>query len=68
MTGELMEQVAECATDLFGSAALAKGTPGATGDGLFERALRLAIMFVVGGGSNEIQHNIIATAGLGLPH
>jgi len=36
------------------------------GDGAFEHGLRLSIMYVVGGGTNDIQRGLIAR-GLGLP-
>ena len=39
------------------------GTPGG---GAFEYELRLSIMYVVGGGTNDIQRGLIAR-GLGLP-
>ena len=68
VTGEMMESVNELALDLLGpAAALSDGAEGAILHGAFERNLRLAIMYVIGGGTNEIQRNIIATMGLGLP-
>jgi hypothetical protein len=39
---------------------------GAPANGLIEEILRLSIMYVVGGGSNEIQRSLIAGRGLGL--
>ena len=47
-------------------AALGAEVPGVPGHGVFERALRTSPMFVIGGGTNDIQRAIIAR-GLGLP-
>jgi alkylation response protein AidB-like acyl-CoA dehydrogenase len=43
------------------------GEPGALADGLLESAYRLAMVNTFGGGVNEVQRDIIAMAGLGLP-
>ena len=40
---------------------------GDVADGLVGQLLRRSIMMVVGGGSNEIQRNVIALRGLRLP-
>jgi alkylation response protein AidB-like acyl-CoA dehydrogenase len=44
-----------------------RGQPGALADGLLESAYRLAMVNTFGGGVNEVQRDIIAMAGLGLP-
>jgi alkylation response protein AidB-like acyl-CoA dehydrogenase len=36
-------------------------------DGRFERSYRYTVVDTIGGGASEIQKNIIATRGLGLP-
>jgi alkylation response protein AidB-like acyl-CoA dehydrogenase len=43
------------------------GEPGALFGGLLEQAYRAAVTLTFGGGVNEIQRDIIAAAGLGLP-
>ena len=43
------------------------GQPKALADGLLESAYRLAMVNTFGGGVNEVQRDIIAMAGLGLP-
>jgi alkylation response protein AidB-like acyl-CoA dehydrogenase len=43
------------------------GEPGALFSGLLESAYRLAMVNTFGGGVNEVQRDIIAMAGLGLP-
>jgi alkylation response protein AidB-like acyl-CoA dehydrogenase len=44
-----------------------KGQPGALFGGLLEQACREAVTLTFGGGVNEVQRDIIAIAGLGLP-
>ncbi|MEU7874483.1 acyl-CoA dehydrogenase family protein [Dactylosporangium sp. NPDC049140] len=62
--GELAEQFGEAMLDILGpQAALSGDVPGG---GAFEYGLRLSIMYVVGGGTNDIQRGLIAR-GLGLP-
>ncbi len=64
---ELAQSVCESALDLLGSVALlGQGASEVPADGDIELLLRSTIMYVVGGGSNEIQRNIIAQRGLGL--
>jgi 3-oxocholest-4-en-26-oyl-CoA dehydrogenase alpha subunit len=54
--------------DVVGSAAyLEAGTSGATLAGRLERAYRSNIIFTFGGGTNEIQRDLIAMIGLGMP-
>jgi alkylation response protein AidB-like acyl-CoA dehydrogenase len=55
--------------ELFGAAgALRDGSPGAVLRGRVERMYRTALIMTFGGGTNEVQRDIIAMAGLGLPH
>lgn len=64
---ELAQALCETGLDLVGGAALLGGDAGdAPVDGLIEEILRLSILYVVGGGSNEIQRSMIAIRGLGL--
>jgi len=44
-----------------------RGTPGAVLNGVLEQAYRSAVILTFGGGVNEIQRMIIATAGLKMP-
>ena len=50
-----------------GGAQVRTGSPGALLAGRIERAHRGALILTFGGGTNEIQRDIIAAAGLGLP-
>ena len=43
------------------------GSPGAVIKGRVERAYRGALILTFGGGTNEIQRDIIAMVGLGMP-
>ncbi|HEY6641288.1 acyl-CoA dehydrogenase family protein [Povalibacter sp.] len=64
---ELSQALCESALDMLGAATLlSQGAPDVPADGEIELLLRTSIMFVVGGGSNEIQRNIIAQRGLGM--
>lgn len=64
--GELAEDFGRGVLELLGpGAALGADAAGALGGGVFEQALRTAPMFVIGGGTNDIQRAIIAR-GLGL--
>jgi len=65
--GELAEAFGEAMLDILGPrAALSGEVPGTPGGGAFEYGLRLSVMYVVGGGTNDIQRGLIAR-GLGLP-
>ncbi|WP_170234987.1 acyl-CoA dehydrogenase family protein [Croceicoccus sediminis] len=65
---ELSQRLTETAIDIFGPAAMLDSpSDGAVADGLIGQLLRRSIMMVVGGGSNEIQRNVIALRGLHLP-
>ena len=52
---------------LGASAVVRSGSPGAVLAGRIERAHRAALILTFGGGTNEVQRDIIAAAGLGLP-
>jgi alkylation response protein AidB-like acyl-CoA dehydrogenase len=43
------------------------GSPGAALKGRLERFYRMSLVLTFGGGCNEVQRDIIAMAGLGLP-
>ena len=54
--------------DIVGSSAyLEEGTVGAELSGRLERAYRANTIFTFGGGTNEVQRDIIAMIGLGMP-
>lgn len=55
--------------EILGSAGLVQAdSPGATLQGRVERAYRSSLVLTFGGGTNEVQRDIVAMAGLGLPH
>ena len=65
---ELMERLSETAFDLLGpGATLTEGAQGALCDSVFEYGVRDALLYTIGGGTNEIQRTLIALRGLDLP-
>jgi hypothetical protein len=65
---ECGKRVANTALDLMGpEGALRAGEEGAPLGGRFERSYRYTVVDTIGGGTSEIQKNIIAGRGLGLP-
>jgi alkylation response protein AidB-like acyl-CoA dehydrogenase len=65
--GELAEEFGEAVLDLLGpQAALAEPHDGSPIPATLEYELRLSLMYVIGGGTNDIQRGLIAR-GLGLP-
>jgi alkylation response protein AidB-like acyl-CoA dehydrogenase len=64
---QLLEDFSEAALRIFGPvAALGEDVPDVPGRGAFEYNLRYSIMQVVGGGTIDIQRNLVARS-LGLP-
>lgn len=63
---ELTQQVARELLDVVGQPGLRKGS-GAPLKGELETAYRFAVINTFGGGANELQRDIIAMAGLGMP-
>jgi len=62
------QRLANAALDLMGhDGQLKPGEPDAQLDGRFERSYRYTVVDTIGGGTSEIQKNIIAQRGLGLP-
>jgi alkylation response protein AidB-like acyl-CoA dehydrogenase len=70
MGGDLSEDFGEAMLTIFGQAAAlgsqSTGLATVPGGGAFEYGLRQSVMYVVGGGTNDIQRGLIAR-GLGLP-
>ena len=65
---ELGKRVANTAQNLLGpEAQLRAGEGEGPLDGRFERSYRYTVVDTIGGGTSEIQKNIIAQRGLGLP-
>jgi alkylation response protein AidB-like acyl-CoA dehydrogenase len=52
--------------EVFGETLLEMLGPAATMAGPIEEGLRMSVMYVVGGGTNDVQRGLIAR-GLGLP-
>ncbi len=66
--GELRQRICSTGLDLIGEeATIATGSPHAPAHGHLERGLRSSPVWRFGGGTNEIQLDIIATRGLGMP-
>jgi alkylation response protein AidB-like acyl-CoA dehydrogenase len=65
---ETGQRLANAALDLMGEeGAQRPGEPSAPLGGRFERSYRYTVVDTIGGGASEIQKNIIARRGLGLP-
>lgn len=65
---ELYVETTKLLREVLGEAGnLQRGSPGALLQGRLERYHRSLLVLTFGGGANEIQRDIIATAGLGLP-
>jgi alkylation response protein AidB-like acyl-CoA dehydrogenase len=54
--------------EILGDAGLVRSGPGALLRGKIERMYRAMLVLTFGGGTNEVQRDIIAMAGLGMPH
>ncbi len=65
---QLGQRIANAALDLMGpDAQLKPDQPEAPANGRFERSYRYTVVDTIGGGTSEVQKNIIAGRGLGLP-
>jgi alkylation response protein AidB-like acyl-CoA dehydrogenase len=64
---ELQERLGQAALDILGAGGLLSEDCESAPLGEMEQLLRHAIMGMIGGGTNEIQRNIIAQRGLDLP-
>jgi alkylation response protein AidB-like acyl-CoA dehydrogenase len=66
---ELMMEAYRAMIEVLGAAGtLAKDSPGAALQGRIESSYRNGLILTFGGGTNEVQRDIIAMAGLGMPH
>lgn len=67
-TSELSQRIAQTGMRLIGLAGqLQPGSRWAPLQGRIERSYRSSVSSTIGGGTSEIQRNVIATRGLGLP-
>ncbi len=66
-TSELQEKLGQAALDILGSGGLLSEDSASAPVGEMEQLLRHSIMGMIGGGTNEIQRNVIAQRGLELP-
>ena len=65
---QLGQRIANAAIDLIGpDAQLKPGNDEAPVDGRYERSYRYTVVDTIGGGTSEVQKNIIARRALGLP-
>lgn len=64
---ELYVELGRLMNEILGPASMVAGGPGTLADGLIEKWYRKGTVHTFGGGANELQRNIIAQAGLGLP-
>jgi len=65
--GELQERIGQAALDILGSGGLLGEGSASAPVGEMEQLLRHSIMGMIGGGTSEIQRNLIAIRGLNLP-
>ena len=65
-TSELQERLGQAALDILGSGGLLSEDSDSAPVGEMEQLLRHSIMGMIGGGTNEIQRNVIAQRGLEL--
>jgi alkylation response protein AidB-like acyl-CoA dehydrogenase len=66
---EMMMDAYRALLEVLGSAGiLARGSPGSVLQGRIESSYRNGLILTFGGGTNEVQRDIIAMAGLGMPH
>ena len=66
-TGELMERMAALAADMLGTYGQVKTSKWAPMGGAWESNCHSCFILTIGAGTNEIQKNIIAWYGLGMP-
>ena len=67
-TTQLAQEISEAFLRITGpQGALKRGQPNAPLDGRFEKTLRYSVVDTIGAGTSEVQRNIIARRGLGLP-
>lgn len=64
---ELQERIGQAALDILGSGGLLSEDAASAPLGEMEQLLRHSIMGMIGGGTSEIQRNVIAQRGLDLP-
>jgi alkylation response protein AidB-like acyl-CoA dehydrogenase len=64
---ELQERLGQAALDILGTGGLLSEDAENAPLGEMEQLLRHSIMGMIGGGTNEIQRNVIAQRGLDLP-
>jgi alkylation response protein AidB-like acyl-CoA dehydrogenase len=64
---ELQERLGQAALDILGAGGLLSEDAASAPLGEMEQVLRHSIMGMIGGGTNEIQRNVIAQRGLELP-
>jgi alkylation response protein AidB-like acyl-CoA dehydrogenase len=66
---EMAVKIYEWMMEVIGEASTVKeGSPETVLRGRIERMYRAALILTFGGGTNEVQRDIIAMAGLGMPH